>query len=174
MSTLTTDRLILRPFRKGDAVMMYHNWTSDENVARYCHWSKHENLDTTVWLLNMYLDEAGSGFEYRWAITEKGNDEPIGAIDVVRITDNNKTAEIGYVLSKKHWGKGYVTEAFKAVINELFCNGFTKIKAAHHVDNPASGRVMEKCGMTFVGYDKAIAKWESDELCNIKLYELLK
>ena len=174
MSTLTTDRLILRPFRKGDAVMMYHNWTSDENVARYCHWSKHENLDTTVWLLNMYLDEAGSGFEYRWAITEKGNDEPIGSIDVVRIIDNNKTAEIGYVLSKKHWGKGYVTEAFKAVINELFCNGFTKIKAAHHVDNPASGRVMEKCGMTFVGYDKAIAKWESDELCNIKLYELLK
>lgn len=174
MSTLITDRLILRPFEKGDAEMMYHNWTSDENVARYCHWSKHENLDTTVWLLNMYLDEAASGFEYRWAITEKGDEELIGAIDVVGITDNNKTAEIGYVLSKNHWGKGYVTEAFKAVINELFCNGFTKIKAVHHVDNPASGRVMEKCGMTFVGYDKAIAKWESDELCDIKLYELVK
>ena len=101
MSTLTTDRLVLRPFKEGDAVMMYRNWTSDENVAKYCHWHKHENLDTTVWLLNMYLEEAASGFEYRWAITEKGNDEPIGAIDVVGITDDNKTAEIGYVLSKK-------------------------------------------------------------------------
>lgn len=174
MSTLTTDRLVLRPFLEGDAEMMYRNWTSDENVAKYCHWHKHENLDTTVWLLNMYLEEAASGFEYRWAITEKGNDEPIGAIDVVGITDDNKTAEIGYVLSKKHWNKGYATEAFKAVIDELFRNGFTKIKAAHHIDNPASGRVMEKCGMIFVGYDKTIAKWGSDELCDVKLYELVK
>lgn len=174
MSILTTDRLILRPFREGDAAMMYRNWTSDENVARYCHWRKHENLDTTVWLLNMYLDEAASGFGYRWAITEKGNDEPIGAVDVVGITDDNKTAEIGYVLSKKYWGKGYITEVCKAVIDELFRNGFTKITAAHHVDNPASGRVMEKCGMRFVGYDKAIAKWDSDELCKVKLYELVK
>lgn len=174
MSTLTTDRLVLRPFREGDAEMMYRNWTSDENVAKYCHWHKHENLDTTVWLLNMYLEEAASGFEYRWAITEKGNDEPIGAIDVVEITDDNKTAEIGYVLSKKHWGKGYATEAYKAVIDELFRNGFTKIIAEHHIYNPASGRVMQKCGMSFVGYDKTIAKWGSDELCYVKLYELVK
>lgn len=173
MSTLTTDRLILRPFREGDAEMMYRNWTSDENVAKYCHWHKHENLDTTVWLLNMYLDEAASGFEYRWAITKKENDEPIGAIDVVGIIDDNKTAEIGYVLSKKHWNKGYATEALKAVIDELFRNGFTKIKAVHHVDNPASGKVMEKCGMHFIGYDKSIAKWGFDELCDVKLYEIL-
>ncbi|MBQ8135770.1 MAG: GNAT family N-acetyltransferase [Clostridia bacterium] len=174
MSTLTTDRLVLRPFREGDAKMMYRNWRSDENVARYCHWQKHENLNTTIWLLQMYLDEAASGFEFRWAITEKGNDEPIGAIDIVGVTDDDKTAEIGYVLSKKYWGKGYVTEAYKAVIDELFRNGFTKIIAAHHVDNPASGRVMEKCGMTFVGYDKSVFKWGSDKPCDVKLYELLK
>ncbi len=174
MSTLTTNRLVLRPFREGDAEMMYRNWTSDEDVAKYCHWHKHENLDTTAWLLNMYLNEAASGFEYRWAITEKKNDEPIGAIDVVAITDDNKTAEIGYVLSKKHWNKGFATEAFKAVIDELFGNGFTKITASHHVDNPASGRVMEKSGLQFVGYDKSIAKWGSDELCDVKLYELVK
>lgn len=174
MSTLTTDRLILRPFKEGDSEMMYRNWTRDEDVAKYCHWHKHENLDTTVWLLKMYLDEAASGFEYRWAITENRNDEPIGAIDIVRITDDNKTAEVGYVLSKKHWNKGYTTEAYKAVIDELFLNGFTKIIASHHIDNPASGRVMDKCGMHFVGYDKAIAKWGSDELCDVKLYELVK
>lgn len=174
MSTLTTDRLVLRPFKEGDAEMMYRNWTSDEDVAKYCHWHKHENLDTTAWLLNMYLDESASGFDYRWAITKKGHDEPIGAIDVVGITDDNKTAEIGYVLSKKHWSKGYVTEAFKAVIHELFRNGFTKIIAVHHIDNHASGRVMEKCGMSFVGHDKSIAKWGCDELCDVKVYEIEK
>lgn len=78
------------------------------------------------------------------------------------------------MLSKKHWNKGYTTEAYKAVIDELFCNGFTKITAAHRIDNPASGRVMEKCGMIFVGYDKTIAKWGSDELCDVRFYELIK
>lgn len=95
-------------------------------------------------------------------------------VNVVGITNDNKTAEIGYVLSKKHWGKGYATEVCKAVIDELFRNGFTKIIAAHHVDNPASGRVMEKCGMSFIGYDKSIAKWGSDELCDVKLYKIVK
>ena len=75
---------------------------------------------------------------------------------------------------KKHWNKGYTTEAYKAVIDELFCNGFTKITAAHRIDNPASGRVMEKCGMSYVGYDKTIAKWGSDELCDVRFYELIK
>lgn len=69
MSTLRTDRLVLCPFRKGDAEMMYRNRTSDENVAKYCHRHKHQNFDFTVWLLNMYIDEAASGFEYRLAIT---------------------------------------------------------------------------------------------------------
>ncbi len=76
----------------------------------------------------MYLEEAASGFEYRWAITEKGNYEPIGAIDVVGITDDNKTAEIGYVLSKKHWNKGYTTEAYKAVIDECFVTALQKLQ----------------------------------------------
>lgn len=75
---------------------------------------------------------------------------------------------------KKHWGKGYATEAYKSVIDELFRSGFTKIIAVHHVDNLASGRVMQKCGMSFVGYDKSIAKWGSDELCDVKVYELVK
>lgn len=173
MSTLTTDRLVLRPFKEGDAGMMYRNWTSDEQVARYCHWSRHENLDATAWLLKMYLEEAASGFDFRWAITEKDSDEPIGAIDVVEISDNGKTAEIGYVLSRCYWGRGYMTEAFRAVIRELHDNGITKIKAVHHIDNPGSGRVMEKCGLRFVGTGKAIEKWGSDTLCDVCLYELV-
>ena len=52
--------------------------------------------------------------------------------------------EIGYVLAYNYWGDGIMTEAVRAVIDELFQCGYERIGACHCVDNPASGRVMEK------------------------------
>ena len=55
--------------------------------------------------------------------------------------------ELGYVIHPDYWGQGYATEVLDAVIRELFRMGYTRVKAGHFVENPASGRVMEKCGM---------------------------
>lgn len=169
MRTIHTNRLVLRPFKEDDAKAMYKNWTYDERVAKYCRWHPHKSITETEDYLKMCLKS-----EYSWAIVLKDSDEPIGAIEVVGIYDENKTAEIGYVLSYDHWNKGYMSEAFKAVIDELFSKGFIKITATHHIDNPASGRVMEKCGMNFVCNDKGKAKFGSDELCDIKRYQINK
>ena len=59
-SVLLTERLVLRPFRKDDAEAMFLNWTSDENVARYCRWYAHENISITEKLLKMYIEDAAS------------------------------------------------------------------------------------------------------------------
>lgn len=172
MSIIETQRLVLRPFREGDAEVMYRNWTFDKRVARYCRWYPHENIEATKMLLKMYLDEAEQGFEYRWAITFREKDEPVGAIDVVRVSEDGKTAEVGYVLSHKYWGQGIMTETLKAVIRTLFYRGFTEITACHHIDNPASGRVMEKCGMNLVSTAQAQEKFGSDKLCEVKYYSV--
>lgn len=172
MSIIETKRLVLRPFREGDAEMMYRNWTFDERVARYCRWYPHENVEVTENLLKMYLEEAAQGFEYRWAITLSGEGEPVGAIDVVGVSGDGKTAEVGYVLSRKYWGRGIMTEALKTVIRALFRRGFTEVTACHHVDNPASGRVMEKCGMSFTGTAQVQEKFCSDKLCEVKCYSI--
>ncbi len=174
MSVLHTERLILRPFKETDAPAMYRNWTYDERVARYCRWYPHESIKVTEELLTMYLDNAAKGFEYQWAITLKGSDEPVGGIDVVDITEDGCTAEMGYVLSYEHWNKGYITEALSAVIEHLFSRGFTSVIACHHVDNPASGRVMEKCGMRYFKNSRGIAKFGSKELCDVKYYKIEK
>lgn len=174
MSTLETERLLLRPFREDDAEKMYQNWTYDERVARYCRWHPHEGVSATQDLLKMYLKQASEGFDYRWAITIKGTDEPIGCIDVVNMSSASKTAEIGYVLSHAYWGQGIMTECFHAVLEKLFHEGFMRIIARHHIDNPASGRVMEKCGMKFCGYGQATEKFGSKKLCRVKCYELKK
>lgn len=174
MSIIETERLTLRPFKEGDAEMMYRNWTYDERVARYCRWYAHENIGVTQKLLKMYLDKSSETYEYRWAITLKGTDEPIGCIDVVEFLDGGKTVEVGYVLSHEYWGKGIVTEAFGSVIARLFECGFEKVYARHDVNNPASGRVMEKCGLRFTGFDKTKKKFGSDELCEVKCYIIEK
>ena len=89
MSTLYTNRLVLRPFKEEDAQAVYKNWTYDERVAKYCRWYPHKSVEDTVGYLKMCCINA----EYCWAITLKDTDEPIGAIDLVG--DN----EIGYVLA---------------------------------------------------------------------------
>ncbi len=173
MSILHTERLVLRPFCETDAKDMFENWTYDDRVAKYCRWTAHTSVSMTEQLLSFYLKEQSEGFDYRWAITF-GDDMPIGAIDVVDISDDGKTAIIGYVLSYKYWNKGIATESLKRVIEYLFENGFTKIVGRFHPENIASGRVMEKCGMKFCGYTQEIRKYGSDETCNVKVYSIEK
>ena len=174
MRIIETQRLLLRPFRTDDAKMMYQNWTYDERVARYCRWYPHQSISDTQALLEMYLEQAKKGFPYRWAITYKGDDIPIGVIDVVGVSEDGKRAEVGYVLSHAYWNRGIMSECLKAVIDFLFQAGFEEISANHHVDNPASGRVMEKCGMQFCGYEETQEKYGSDKLCKVKCYGIMK
>ena len=167
MNTLYTERLILRPFKENDYKAMFRNWTYDERVAKYCKWYPHKNIEETREYLKRCISE-----KYCWAITIKGDDDPFGEIDLVRVNEFN-VPEIGYDLMYEHWGKGFMTEAVKAVINELFMEGFVKIGACHRVDNPASGKVMEKCGMTYVRNSFGQKKFGSDEQCEIKCYEIV-
>lgn len=168
MNTLYTNRLVLRSFKEGDAEAMYKNWTYDERVARYCRWYPHTSIEVTEEYLKMCL-----GVEYCWAITLKDKDEPIGCVDLVGINSFG-VPEIGYVLSYDYWGNGIMTEAVKAVLGELFRCGFDKVGACHCVDNPASGKVMEKSGMTYVRNCMAQKKFGSDEQCEVKCYEICR
>lgn len=171
MSILKTKRLLLRPLNSNDAEAMFQNWTFDERVARYCRWYPHKSIDETKQLLKMYLEQAENGFDYRWGIVLQETNELIGCIDVVDLSNDNKTATIGYVLSYKYWNNGISTEALSAVIEKLFDEGIEIIKAEHHIDNIASGIVMEKCGMKFTHNDKAQCKFGSHEMCTVKCYE---
>ena len=69
---------------------------------------------------------------------------------------------MGYFISSKEWNKGYATEAFKAVIDELFSMGFKTVLAAHFIENPASGKVMEKCGLKRIDKEETIEYREQE------------
>lgn len=145
---IQTERLVLRPFRASDAEEMFQNWARDAEVTKYLTWTPHESVEQTRALLALWEEEAKKPDCYHWAITLRG--EVVGDISLVSV--KGERAVTGYCLSRKCWGKGIMTEAYRAVLKYLFEEvGFHRIEAVHSVQNPASGRVMEKCGLRYEG-----------------------
>ena len=83
-------------------------------------------------------------------------------------------AELGYWIGKPYWGQGYCTEAARATLDFGFEQlGLNRIFAHHFARNPASGRVMQKIGMTREGrLRQHVKKWDAFE--DLELYGILK
>lgn len=150
---LETERLILRRLTKEDAKEAFNNWCNSDNVSKYVLWEKHKDVSVTEKLYEMWEKEYEDLTTYRWIVQIQETNELIGTIDVAsKKLLPYGTCEIGYCYGEKYWGQGYATEALKAVIKFLFeeCDADT-IFADYLSNNPASGKVMKKAGMTFEG-----------------------
>lgn len=149
---LETARLTLRRFTADDAVPLFDNWASDDEVTRYLTWPTHKSVDAS----REYVDRCVEGYSdlsvYQWGIELKDTRELIGNISVVRVLDDIECLELGWVLGRRYWGNGYVAEAARSVMDFLFAEvGANCICAGHDVSNPNSGRVMQKIGMHYDG-----------------------
>lgn len=142
--TLETKRLILRPFNILDASSMYNGWTSDEEVTKFVTWNKHQNINETMDLLNIWIEQYSKKERINFAITLKETKEVIGSIDVVGYIEGMPV--IGYCLSRKHWNNGYITEACLKVLDLLFSLGHTKVRIDAVKENIGSNKVIIKCG----------------------------
>lgn len=147
---LLTSSLTLRRFEMADAEPLFRNYGTDEQVARFLFWKPYRLIEDVEAFISDTIREYSRPDTYHWAIIIDG--EIHGSISAYAISEKNLSCEIGYCLSRSHWGKGLTAEAAKAVLRYLFEEiGMERICATHDVDNPASGRVMEKCGMTHEG-----------------------
>ena len=154
--TIETERLILRRFTMEDVEPMFLGWASDPVVCKHMTWPPHENVEVTRELLSRWTASYVAADYYNWAIVLKENGpKPIGNISTAHVKEKTLCATMGYCMSKAHWGKGIMTEALTAIIDFFFDQvGFNRVDADHDVNNPASGRVMEKSGMRFEGISR--------------------
>ena len=153
---IETHRLVLRPFTIDDADDMFSNWASDPEVTRFLTWPPHSSADVTRLVLGSWVSRYGDGGYFQWAIEWKETGTVIGSIAVVKLEEAIESAEIGYCLGRKFWGRGIMPEALRAVMDFLFDTvGLNRITAGHDVNNPKSGRVMEKAGMRKEGILRA-------------------
>lgn len=145
--TLTTDRLILRPFTLADAGRV-HELLSTPEIA-----------DTTLSIGHPYPEGAAAGWiethgqaardgkGWTWAVTLRSDALLIGAIGIGVVAAHRRGA-LGYWLGVPYWGRGYMSEAARAVV-AFGCSDLHlhRIEAACMTRNPASARVMEHAGL---------------------------
>lgn len=164
---IETERLILRPHTVEDAEAVFE-WTSDERVAEFMNYNRHESVNTSLeWLKSLDALEN----EYTWGIVRRQDGKLIGSCSIRRRPDGVFWS-FGYNLRFDCWNMGYATEAAKRMIEFVRKeHNDGRITAEHAVDNPASGRVMEKCGMHFVRFGE-YSSFDGTRKYRSKVYEL--
>ena len=146
---METKRLVLRVPRRSDAAAIFTDWAQDTEVTRYLTWRPHQQIQETEAFIQNCLSAWESETRFPYMITLKESGEVIGMIDP-RI-DGTKVG-IGYGAARAYWGKGYVTEATRAVIDWAFQQpSIFRVYATTDVENIASRRVLEKVGMQCEG-----------------------
>jgi len=142
---LETKRLVLRAPRLEDAkkvATLANDRRIAENTARIPHPYKLADAESFISGAN----KAGGEAVFIIALPDK---TVIGACGIM---PQEQAAELGYWLGVPYWGKGYATEALHAVIDYAFTDlAHDALQAGARVTNPASRRVLEKCGFQWTG-----------------------
>lgn len=143
--TLETERLILRKFTENDIKALFLI-LKDEEVNKYLPWYPLKDIEETKeFYRERYVAKYEQPQAYAYAICLKKDDFPIGYIKV----DMEEHHDFGYGLRKEFWHRGIVSEAGKAVIEQIKNDGLPYITATHDRNNPRSGYVMQACGMKY-------------------------
>ncbi len=151
MISITTDRLILRPWREDEAEVMFR-WASNPAVGPIAGWGAHRSVEESREIIRTIFSAPET-----YAIVLRETGEPIGsaAIKMGEMASPSlqnysaRAAELGYWLAEPYWGQGLMTEAVRALLRRAFEElGFQCVWCAFYEGNERSPRVMEKCGFT--------------------------
>ncbi|MFN3945969.1 MAG: GNAT family N-acetyltransferase [Allosphingosinicella sp.] len=144
-----TDRLLLRPGWAEDAPALARA-IADETIVRNlasAPWP-YRLADAEAFVAERPVDPVNSSL----LILRRTARAPelVGVIGLARMA--NGEVDLGYWIARAHWGRGYATEAGSAVI-AMARDGLRleRLTAGHFLDNPASGRVLEKLGFRATG-----------------------
>jgi len=142
---IETARLVLRKPVAEDTERIYETYANDAEVTRYLTWRPHRTVADGEEPSAHRLAAWESGKYFSWVITLRDGGELMGMISVRPV---EWRVDLGYVLGREWWGRGYMTEAVRAVVDyalsepEVF-----RVWAVCDVDNIASARVLEKAGL---------------------------
>lgn len=171
--TLREGRITLRPFRLDDAQAMFDNWCADHRVSDRLIWDRHPDVAFTRSLLKIWVAGYENPWQYKWGIEVDG--QLVGDLSVVALNNHKQYCELGYCLAYDLWNQGIMTQALKMALRYLFLEvGFERIALKHLLDNPASGRVMQKAGLQLEGVLRRSERHKHGRLEDVALYAALR
>ena len=149
---LKTEHLILRRMELRDAPFFFERLGGSEPVTRYMLFAPHSSGEESEKSVQKHVSRYESGRYYHWVITLRGSDDLIGVISLLRFEEKTESCSFAYMLGEAFWGRGYGTEALEAAFDFAFTQmELQRIQADHMAGNPASGAVMRKVGMEYIG-----------------------
>ncbi len=170
---LESERLVLRKFTIEDAENAFQNWMSNDEVTKFLRWESHKNIDETKMILNSWIKDYEKDAFYQWAIEIKDLGEVIGTISVVDMDEKIDMVHIGYCIGSDWWSKGYTSEALALIIPFFFEKvKVNRLETQYDPNNIASGKVMEKCGMTYEATLRE-ADWNNSGIVDACMYSIL-
>lgn len=171
---MQTDRLFLRRWTEEDALILY-KYASDPEVGPRAGWPVHDSIEYSKNVIREYFSN-----DCTWAIVLKSTGKPIGCMGYYTQATSNipigeNDCEVGYWIGKPYWNQGLCTEALRLMLD--YCinvKHFDNIWADHFIGNPASGRVMEKCGFRDTGMINKCSHLIGGDKDMVKIYKLAK
>ena len=153
--TIETERLILRSVRAGDGQLLFDLYANDPVTSKYMAFKVTGRVDES----EFFAQAVGDFFkgrtdapirQFAWIVQEKISGEFVGSAGFGPM--NEVAVSGGYILNRNFWGKGYASELWTKLVQVLQADpGVKRIEAYHHPENPASGKVMLRAGMTCEG-----------------------
>ena len=136
---------MLRKTKVADAEAIFREYAQDADVTKYVSWRAHQSVAETKNYVRACSLAWNTGRAFHWVI-ERRSDQLLMGMIIARV--NREKWELGFVLGRRHWDRGYMTEAVKAIIGwALNQADIYRVWAVCDIDNAASARVMEKAGM---------------------------
>lgn len=168
MTRMLTERLLLRPLTSADMddCYLYSAWPSTG-------WKPHGSPAETKHLMEtMFIGKEGV-----WGIVLRETDQLVGSIGLLRDykRDNDRARSLGYAIDEDCWGKGYMPEAVRAVLEHGFRKQSLELISAYTYPwNTRSKRVLEKCGFRYEGTLRCAEKLYDGSMHDSDCYALLK
>ena len=151
LTELHTSRLVLRPVTMDDADA-YFDIFSDARTMLY--WSREpiEEYEEAQELAGQDIEWAKSESCINWGIALPDSNRLVGKINLFQISEQNRRAEIGYLLDRRHWGRGYMSEAMACVLEYAFNTlDLHRIEADTDPDNAPSLALLDRFGFSREG-----------------------
>ena len=170
---METNRILLRPWRESDAETLY-KYASDPEVGPRAGWPPHKSVEESRGIILTLF--SGEGM---WAVEWKATGEAIGCVGYLPAAHSNLAivddeCEVGYWIARPFWGQGICTEALRLVVDYCFREkGFFTLWGDYFPSNPASGRVMEKCGFEDTGRETLCPNLEVGGDCPVRVMRLV-
>lgn len=153
---LETSRLVLRRPVPEDAESMYARWAQDPEVTRFLVWRPHESIEESRAHIGRSLLSWRDGSAWVWFLEEKNTGLLVGSIAA---RPNEHGVNVGYLVARDRWGRGYMPEALSAVAEWwLGQPDIYRVWATCDLENRGSARVLEKAGFTLEG---TLRRWQT-------------